>query len=382
MIIRKPPMGWNSWNTFGHNINEDLIFEIADVMVRDGYLDAGYEYLVIDDCWQEPERDRNGKLVPDRKKFPHGMKAVADYVHSKGLKFGIYSCAGLLTCEGFPASFEHEFVDAKTFAEWGVDFLKYDYCFKPENYDGATLYRRMGMALANCGRDILFAACSWGADDTRKWIKSTGAHMWRSTGDINDSLGSIKELALINERNLKYSASGCFADFDMMVVGMYGKGNVAVEGATDEAYRSHFTFWAHLGSPLFIGADIRNIKPEMRDILLNRDVIAINQDEACRQPYEIGKVGIWNPGRCPAYCKLLSTGELAIGIYNFSKDETKISTPIDRIGLSISTGKTLEMRELWSGENEIVTNAVHKVTLPPFTSKLYRCKIIDLEYGI
>ena len=149
MIKLTPPMGWNSWNTFGENINEKMIFETADVMAESGLRDKGYEYLVIDDCWSLRERDENGRLVPDPEKFPHGMKAVADYVHSKGLKFGMYSCAGNMTCAGYPGSYEHEFVDAETFASWDVDFLKYDYCYHSPILHGKYLYRRMGLALEN-----------------------------------------------------------------------------------------------------------------------------------------------------------------------------------------------------------------------------------------
>ena len=158
-LAHTPPMGWNSWNTFSWNINADLIRTSADYMVSTGLKDAGYEYIVIDDCWSEKQRV-NGRLVPDKDKFPDGIKPVADYVHSKGLKFGMYSCAGTHTCAGYPGSFEHEFDDAETFAEWGVDYLKYDYCYKPSAADGANLYKRMGMALRNCGRDIVFSACN------------------------------------------------------------------------------------------------------------------------------------------------------------------------------------------------------------------------------
>ena len=174
-------MGWNTWNTFAQNISEELILQSADAMVETGLKDEGYEYIVIDDCWALRERDKAGNLVPDPAKFPHGMKYVADYIHAKGLKFGMYSCCGTMTCARYPASYNHEFADAAAFAEWGVDFLKYDYCFKPNFADGKMLYRRMGLALANCGRDILFSGCSWGADKTHEWIGSTGANMWRST---------------------------------------------------------------------------------------------------------------------------------------------------------------------------------------------------------
>jgi alpha-galactosidase len=160
-----PPLGWNSWNTFTWDINEGLIREVADAFVSEGFKEAGYEYIVIDDCWSLKERDVGGRLVPDPVKFPGGMKALADYIHSKGLKFGMYSCVGTRTCAGYPGSFEHEFQDAALFAEWGVDYLKYDYCYKPSQISGALLYKRMSLALKNCGRDILFSACNWGTDN-------------------------------------------------------------------------------------------------------------------------------------------------------------------------------------------------------------------------
>ena len=186
-----PPMGWNSWNTFFDHINEDLIFSTADSMVEQGLLDAGYEYLIIDDCWSMKNRDKEGKLVPYPEKFPHGMKPIADYIHSKGLKFGIYSCCGVRTCAGYPGSFEHEFSDAAQFAGWGVDYLKYDNCYRPNTLTTPMLYRRMSMALRSSGRDILLAACQWGSDDVHHWIRSSGAHTFRSTIDIQDSWKSI-----------------------------------------------------------------------------------------------------------------------------------------------------------------------------------------------
>ena len=213
-------MGWNSWNTFGENINEKVVLETADFIAESGLKDCGYEYVIIDDCWSLRERNEQGELVPDPEKFPHGMKYVADYVHSKGLKFGMYSCAGTMTCAGYPGSLDHEFIDAKSFAEWEVDYLKYDYCYHPHTTLGHTIYKRMGLALANCGRDIVFAACSWGADNTKTWIKETGAHTWRSTGDIHDSWESIKNLAVSQYKVAEYNGCGCFNDMDMLVVGM------------------------------------------------------------------------------------------------------------------------------------------------------------------
>ncbi|MBQ7305253.1 MAG: glycoside hydrolase family 27 protein, partial [Clostridia bacterium] len=164
MNILTPPMGWNSWNTFGSNISDELIRSTARTMKEKGYLEAGYNYIVIDDCWSLKERDENGRLVPDPEKFPHGMKDLADYVHSLGFKFGMYSCAGVRTCAGYPSSFDHEFVDAKTFAEWGVDYLKYDFCNFPASADGTNRYATMSLALKASGRDILFAACNWGSN--------------------------------------------------------------------------------------------------------------------------------------------------------------------------------------------------------------------------
>ena len=165
MLSRTPPMGFNTWNTFGTEISDSLVREVADAMAEKGYREAGYEYLVIDDGWSEMERDREGKLVPDARKFPHGIRELADYVHQKGLKFGIYSCAGLKTCAGYPASFDHEYEDARTFAGWGVDFLKYDYCHFPKSADTVTAYQRMSMALKASGREILFSACNWGVQE-------------------------------------------------------------------------------------------------------------------------------------------------------------------------------------------------------------------------
>lgn len=209
MLAKTPPMGWNSWNTFGADISEKLILETADAMVEKGYRDAGYEYLVIDDCWSLKERDAEGRLVPDPEKFPHGMKYVADYVHSKGLKFGMYSCAGLRTCAGYPSSYDHEYVDAQTFADWGVDFLKYDFCNFPATGNCKARYHRMSMALKATGRDILFSACNWGQQEPWKWMASIGAHMYRSTWDINDSYKSFRDIALSQIENLCMSGSGC-----------------------------------------------------------------------------------------------------------------------------------------------------------------------------
>ncbi len=373
MIKNTPPMGWNSWNTFGENIDEKLIFLTADRMVELGLPELGYTYLVIDDCWSKRERDENGRLVANPEKFPHGMKAVADYVHGKGLKFGMYSCAGNLTCAGYPGSFEHEFEDAETFASWGVDFLKYDYCFHSNIIHGKYLYRRMGLALENCGRDILLSACSWGADNTAEWIRETGAKMWRSTGDIFDSWESIRSLTEAQEQLFPYGGKGCFNDMDMLVVGMYGEGNVGLDKLTLEQYKTHFSIWALLGSPLMIGCDIRKIDKETLEILSNRELIAINQDEACRQVYKLTPFGGDN---LKVYARNLENGDIAIGIFNFSDGWMQTRLNLDELGLPESTGRTLEMHELWSGETQTVKNGTSFHKVAPYGCLVYRCRVV------
>ncbi len=378
MVMRTPPMGWNSWNTFGRNIDEKLIMETADAMVENGLLEAGYNYLVIDDCWAEMKRDESGRMVPDKVKFPNGMKAVADYVHSKGLKFGMYSCCGNLTCAGYPGSFDYEFIDAQTFAEWGVDYLKYDYCFKPMNQKGDQLYRRMGLALANCGRDICFSACSWGADQTNEWIKTTGAHLWRSTGDINDSWASIKELAMKQTDYFTTNGQGCFNDMDMLIVGMRGKGNVAVAGCTDEEYRTHFSLWAMLGSPLMIGCDIRDMDDITKEILLNKEIIEINQDPAYRQPFQCGHH--WWHDVVKVWAKFLENGDIAIGIFNLGDHPADPFISLDTLGINRATGKALAFRDLWKHEElGVFTDIFRTDFIQPHECRMYRAKVVDAK---
>lgn len=374
MIKNTPPMGWNSWNTFGADINEQLIFDTADKMVETGLSELGYEYLVIDDCWSLRERDENGRLVADPKKFPHGMKAVADYIHSKGLKFGMYSCAGNLTCGGYPGSFEHEFIDAKTFAEWGVDFLKYDYCYHSNIIHGKYLFRRMGLALKNCGRDILFSACTWGADNTAEWIRETGANMWRSTGDIFDNWESVRNLTEIQDNILPYGGAGCFNDMDMLIVGMYGKGNVGLEGLNDIQYKTHFSIWALLGSPLMIGCDIRNMNKETLDILSNKELIKINQDADCRQVF---KLSLFEGSNINAYARTLENGDIAVRFFNLTDKKVTVKFLLDELGLPEGTGKTLEMHNVWSGETVTVKNGTLIWDMEAFDSLVYRCKVVD-----
>ncbi len=349
MLAKTPPLGFNTWNTFGPDISDSVIRETADAMVEKGLLDAGYEYLVIDDCWSLRDRDpETGKIVPDPAKFPFGMRAVADYVHSKGLKFGMYSCNGTRTCAGYPGSYDHEFLDAKTFAEYGCDFLKYDNCFKPDYADGQMLYRRMGMALRTCGREMLYSACNWGFDDVHSWIRSTGAHMYRSTHDINDSFVSFRDIALSQEKNLVYSAPGCFNDIDMLTCGMYGKGNVGVSGCTDVEYANEFAIWCMFSAPLMLGCDVRNMSEETFKLVTNRDLLRINQDEEARTPFCPDHSSVW--GGYKTFVKLLSNNEFAVLFTNFSEHDRHPTLLMDTVGIPASAGLKLSMRNVFTGE--------------------------------
>lgn len=376
MIKNTPPMGWNSWNTFGHDINDQLIRDSADILVSSGLAECGYDYIVIDDCWSKKERDESGRLVPDPEKFPNGMKSVSDYVHSKGLKFGMYSCAGTLTCALYPGSYDHEFIDAQTFAEWGVDFLKYDFCYQSDMIEAKYLYRRMGLALKNCGRDILFSACNWGYYDTGKWIRETGANMWRSTGDIFNSWESIKKLTLQQEEILPYGGAGCFNDMDMLVVGMYDKGFVNLEKLNDTQYKTHFSIWSLFGSPLMIGCDLRDISKESLEILSNKEVIKINQDADCRQVMKLNTVH--NKDAVKIYARYLENGDIAIGLFNFGDEKCQNWFNLEQIGLPETTGKTIEMHELWTGETITAKNGLYvSPEIDAYDSLLFRCKVVD-----
>ena len=371
MLSKTPPMGFNTWNTFGENINENIIKETADAMVEKGLLDAGYEYLVIDDCWSERERDpESGKIVPDKIKFPNGMKAVSDYVHSKGLKFGMYSCAGTRTCADYPGSFDHEFLDAETFAEYGADFLKYDFCFKPDSANGPLLYRKMGMALRACGREILYSACNWGNDDVNTWIRSAGAHMYRSTGDINDSFVSMRDISTSQIDNLAYSAPGCFNDIDMLTIGMYGKGNVGSCGCNDTDYKTQFAIWCMFSAPLMLGGDIRTLNENMLELVKNKRLIRINQDEEARPAFVVSKQG---KDRL-VFAKLLSNNEVAILFVNLSDNDSKINFFFENLGIPAASGYGLEMLDAFSGENLGVKKEFMRIEVEAHGCECFICK--------
>ena len=392
MLAALPPMGWNSWNTFGDKISDSLIRETADYMVDHGYLASGYQYLVIDDCWSLRDRDENGKLVPDPVKFPHGIKALSDYIHKKGLKFGMYSCAGVMTCAGYPSSYDHEFTDAETFAQWGVDFLKYDFCNFPETGNCRTRYQTMSMALKSTGRDILFSACNWGQQDPWYWMRSIGAHMYRSTGDIMDNYTSFTDIFKSQLAHLSMSSSGCFNDMDMLTVGMDGRGNVGFgKVCSYEEYRMQFSLWCLCGVPLMMGADLRNLKPEYQKLMQHPDLIRINQDAECRPPCLIRKGSVFtgNPdpkeGEMPwrhipdssyTLFRHLSDGEFALAYVNLSDAESVIHLEMVDLGLPYSSGCALHMKDVFTGEDAGIHADYFNPTVPAHDMKLYLCRIV------
>ncbi len=277
-LAETPPMGWNSWNNFGCNVDEKLIKETADAIVSSGMKDAGYEYVVIDDCWHG-ERDDKGFIRPNPEHFPSGMKALGDYIHAKGLKFGIYSDVGARTCAGRPGSRGHEYQDAITYASWGVDYLKYDWC-NSEGLNPVGAYTTMRDALRKAGRPIVFSICEWGTNKPWEWAKEIG-HLWRTTGDITACWDCVEDHGtwysngimpiLDKQKGLRVHAGpGHWNDPDMMEVG---------NGMSGSEDRAHFSMWAMLAAPLIAGNDVRNMSPATREILTNKEVIAVNQDK-------------------------------------------------------------------------------------------------------
>ena len=362
MLAMTPPMGWNSWNTFGAEIHEELIRETADAFAETGLQQAGYDTVVIDDLWEADQRT-NGALTWDPDKFPNGIPALAEYVHGKGLKFGIYSCAGTHTCAGKPASCGYEEVDARTFADWGVDFLKYDFCYAPPGVRAASLYRRMGQALRATGRPIVYSICEWGTNEPWEWGAAVGGQMWRTTEDINDSWESILTIGFDKQTDLQpFAGPGHWNDPDMLVVGMYGKGNVARGGCTDAEYRSHFSLWALLAAPLMIGCDVRNMNEATRSILLNRDIIGINQDRLGCQAYRVGKTA-HGMHRADVWAKPLADGSIAVGLFNLGDlKERIIGVAWETLGLN--DRRACRARDLWAGEDLGVCKGTFSTRVP------------------
>ena len=372
MLAKTPPMGFNTWNTFGWQISEQLVKECADVMKDSGLLEAGYRDLVVDDCWSEYLRDpETQRIVPSREKFPDGMKTVADDVHAHGLKFGMYSCDGLRTCGDYPGSFGHEFLDAETFASWGVDYLKYDNCYRPATADQKMLYARMGMALRATGRDILFSACTWGQEESWQWIRATGAHMYRSTGDIFDNAESYRSIARSQMGHLCASAPGCFNDLDMLTVGMFGKGLVGTTGCTGADYRTQFSLWCMFSAPLMLGCDIRSINPSIYALITNKALIAIDQDEEARPPIFLG-----DPKGDSVVClKFLANGNYALALYNFSEEEKELWAIFEEAGLPFASGWGLRLRDVFTGQDAGWYREYFRVKVPAHDCRVYRAAL-------
>ncbi|KAJ8554031.1 hypothetical protein K7X08_024709 [Anisodus acutangulus] len=329
---RTPQMGWSSWNHFGCNIEENMIRETADAMVSTGLSSLGYEYINIDDCWAEQNRDSQGNMVPKGSAFPSGIKALADYVHSKGLKLGVYSDAGTQTCSKLmPGSLGHEEQDAKTFASWGVDYLKYDNC-NNENRSPRERYPIMSKALQNSGRAIFYSLCEWGDDDPASWASSVG-NSWRTTGDISDNWDSVTSRADMNDKGAAYAGPGGWNDPDMLEVGN--------GGMTFGEYRSHFSIWALAKAPLIIGCDLRSMDQTTHGILSNTEVIAVNQDKLGVQGKKVKQNGDLEVWAGP-----LSGKRVAVVLWNRGSYKADITAYWSDIGLDSST--IADARDLWA----------------------------------
>ena len=366
-----PAMGWNSWNEFACDVNEDLIKTMADAVIESGMRDAGYVYINIDDCWHG-ERDENGFIQEDKTKFPSGMKALADYMHERGLKLGIYSDAGYKTCAGYPGSRGYEYQDALQYAKWGIDYLKYDWC----NTDGLKArgaYMTMRDALANAGRPILFSMCEWGTDVPWEWGGDV-AHSWRTSGDIwpcfdcekvydeglptQWSSWGVTRIIDMREGIRKYAGPDHFNDFDMMEVG---------NGMTAGEDRAHFVMWSMLASPLIAGNDIRSMSDETRELLTNKEIIALNQDALGVQAFRhtvMDSVGIW--------FKALEDGDVAVAFLNRGKEAHTLNFTWKNYVIADPdfdyvfdfTENTYQIRDVLDHKNLGKTSKPTKVTVP------------------
>jgi len=352
-LAQTPPMGWNSWNKYACDVSESLISGMADAMVSSGMKDVGYEYIVIDDCWQI-SRDKNGEIVVDKDRFPHGMKSLVDYVHSKGLKFGIYSCAGTLTCQGRPGGRGHEYQDARTYASWGVDFLKYDWCNSSTQNTKAS-YSTMRDALFTAGRPIVFSLCEWGQSSPWEWASSVG-HLWRTTGDISDSWNSMIDIFEQQKNLARFAGPGHWNDPDMLEVGN--------GGMTTEEYKTHFSLWCMLAAPLIAGNDLQNMNPETKTILLNKEIIALDQDPLGKQATcfrSNSDYQIWT--------KELSNNEKAVCLLNKSDEKKTVLVDFDLLSGSISN---FRVRDLWEHKDIPMNGTSMYVDLLPHAVKVYR----------
>ncbi|MBS1857479.1 MAG: glycoside hydrolase family 27 protein [Acidobacteria bacterium] len=334
-LAKTPPMGWNSWNKFRAEVSDKNVREMADAIVSSGMRDAGYIYVNIDDTW-EAGRDANGNIQTNEK-FPD-MKALADYVHSKGLKLGIYSGPGPLTCAGYIASYGHEDQDAKTYAAWGIDYLKYDWCSASGVYtreEHAPAYMLMGKALRASGRPIVYSLCQYGMLDVGEWGAKVGGNLWRTTGDIRDSWDSMSHIGFdLQPGREKFAGPGHWNDPDMLEIGN--------GGMTDTEYRTHMSLWSILAAPLLAGNDIRSMSDSIKEILLNKEVIAVDQDKKGVQGTRVRKDGdleVWK--------KPLEKG-VAVGLFNRGAETARMSVKWSEVGV---TKKNPKVRDLWAHQD-------------------------------
>jgi alpha-galactosidase len=350
----RPPMGWNSWNKFGCNIREDLVRKAADQMTESGLQRAGYQYVVIDDCWQG-ERDANGNITADNAKFPSGIKALSDYVHSKGLKFGIYSDAGVKTCAGRSGSRGHEYQDALQYAAWGVDYLKYDWC-DTGTQDAQSSYLTMSDALRATKRPIVFSMCEWGKSKPWLWASSVG-NLWRTTGDIWDHWQGEKaySLGMMDIVDLQvglssFAGPGHWNDPDMLEVGN--------GGMTTEEYRTHFSLWAELAAPLMAGNDLNVMSSDTKTILTNTEVIAVDQDALGKQGDRIVKNGdleVWS--------RPLANGGRAVILLNRGASANQISVRWQDLGYPDAL--QLRVRDLWLHKDLPAATGSYRTVVAP-----------------
>lgn len=336
-LAQTPPMGWNSWNKFACNVNEKVIRATADAIASNGMREAGYEYVVIDDCWHGT-RDANGFINEDRERFPSGLKALGDYIHSKGLKFGIYSDAGTKTCGGRPGSQGHEYQDAIQYARWGVDYLKYDWCSTGVR-NAEEAYATMADALKASGRPILFSMCEWGNNRPWLWGQKIG-NMWRTTGDITDKWTGkhnyswgVASIVDMNEPLWPYAGPGHWNDPDMLEVGN--------GGLTDTEYRAHFSLWAMMAAPLIAGNDVATMNQATRDILLNREVIAVDQDRLGQQGRRVAR-----DGTSEVWVKQMADGGRTLLLWNRGETPARITAEWTTLGLPADV--RLKARDLWA----------------------------------
>jgi alpha-galactosidase len=363
-LAQTPPMGWNSWNYFEcDNINEQVIKDMADAMISSGMHDVGYEYIVIDDCWQV-DRNAQGKIIIDSIKFPNGMKHLADYIHSKGLKFGIYSDAGTHTCGDRPGSLGFEQQDAESYAEWGVDYLKYDWC-NTQGQDTEESYKLMRDELYKAGRPIVFSICDWGQSKTWEWAGDVG-HLWRTTLDITDRWdgtrwGNQLGWTVILEKQVgleKYAGPGHWNDPDMLEVGN--------PGLTINEARAHFTMWCILAAPLITGNDLKNMSPQIKEILINKNLIAINQDALGKQGFKV-----YDEGNFEIWQKPLSNGDMAICLLNLENEDKEFSLDWNHISIKDFDG-VYQVKDLWKDKKAGNTESIMDVIVPARDVIVYR----------